>query len=201
MRHKRRKKFLEADLMLKAIQTTFANDITHQQAKGDYFSSADFDSGELIQIYRNNYTLSLTDALKSSYSCVLRLVGEDFFKLLAKNYISEYPLNTACLQNYGDSFKQFLSNFEACKSYPYLVDIAEFERYYEQCYHSKNAQFIMCSIYPIIDIWQLSEDSEDLDFTYQGQCVSIVKKNLKVVVSKISQSNFSALGGENGEII
>ncbi|WP_201340061.1 DNA-binding domain-containing protein [Isorropodon fossajaponicum symbiont] len=89
----------------------------------------------MIQIYRNHYTLSLIDALKASYSCVLRLVGEDFFKLLAKNYISVYPLSAGFLQNYGQFFAQFLKGFKPCKPYPYLIDIAYFERYHEQCYH------------------------------------------------------------------
>lgn len=130
----------------------------------------------------------------------MRLVGEGFFTLLAKNYISEHPLSAGYLQNYGHFFAQFLKGFKPCKPYPYLIDIAYFERYYEQCYHSDNAQFLIHSIYPIIDIWQLNESSEDLNLTEQAQYVLIAKRNLEVVVSKISQSDFLTLGGENRKI-
>ncbi len=81
MKLKKRKKYS----ILKAVQTTFSSDVINDQAQGD------FNAAELIQIYRNHYILSLIDALKPSYSCILRLVGEDFFKLWAKNYISVYP--------------------------------------------------------------------------------------------------------------
>ncbi|WP_201340693.1 DNA-binding domain-containing protein [Abyssogena phaseoliformis symbiont] len=117
--------------MLKTIQTTFSNDVINDQVQGDYFSQGNFSAAELIQIYRNHYILSLIGTLKSSYSCILRLVGEGFFTLLAKNYISEHPLSAGYLQNYGHFFAQFLKGFKPCKPYPYLIDIVYFERYYE----------------------------------------------------------------------
>jgi hypothetical protein len=66
----------------------------------------------------------------------VRLVGEDFFNKIAKEFIKMHPSKTGNIIDYGEQFSNFIKLSPYCKTVPYLVDIAKFERYYERCYFS-----------------------------------------------------------------
>jgi hypothetical protein len=168
--------------MLKKLQQNFASDILDNKNLSGQYVASDFSETALMNIYHNNYFLSLIAALKASYSCVFRLVGEDFFEFLAKEYIIKNSPSSGDLQDYGDNFYRFIAKFPPCEKLPYLSDIAKFERYYEMCYHRINQEFTISSAYPILDIWRLDENSDTIDITKGGQKIHIIKINNQVIV-------------------
>lgn len=178
------------DKTLKQLQMDFYQDVlTSESTAKNYLKNGNFSAKDLIQIYHNQYFLSLSESLSKSYSCVKRLVGEGFFNKLARDFIVLYPSKTGSVIDYGDEFSSFIKSSPYCKTVPYLVDIAEFERLYKHCYFSGIVSF-MHSMYPIIKIWQLSEDSEQLDLTSGEDYLKIYRQGGEVLVEKITQQQY-----------
>ncbi len=172
------------------MQQKFYQDVLNPDKAQDYLGNDDFSGGDLIKIYHNQYFTTLTQTLGNSYSCVKRLVGEDFFNMLAKHFVETYPSKTGSIIDYGSEFSTFIANNSRCKILPYLADVASFERLYERCYFSIDSEFFMVSPYPIVKIWQLNENSETLDLSVGGDYLKIYKQGAEVVVEKISKQQY-----------
>lgn len=127
------------DKTLKTLQLDFYQDVLNPDKAQDYLGNDDFSGSDLIKIYHNQYFINLKQTL--GYSCVKRLVGEDFFNMLAKFFIETHPSKTGSIIDYGHDFPRFISNNERCKVVLYLADIAKFERLYERCYFSLDGAF------------------------------------------------------------
>ena len=85
-------------------------------------------SAERLRIYHNHTLTSLATALGDNFPVVRRLVGEDFFRAMAKQFVSAHPPQNPCLSDYGDGFADFLAGFEPARALPYLPDVARLER-------------------------------------------------------------------------
>jgi len=91
-------------------------------------------------IYRNNVTVSLIDALADIFPAIQRLVGEGFFRDMARIYLAEEPPRSAVMFEYGGGFAAFLERFAPILDYPYLPDVARLERAWLDAYHSADAE-------------------------------------------------------------
>jgi hypothetical protein len=80
-----------------------------------------------LRIYRHHVLTTLSDALRSAYPVVTRLVGDGFFAYAADRYVRVHPPGGPCLFEYGDSFPAFLASFPPCRSLEYLPDVARLE--------------------------------------------------------------------------
>jgi hypothetical protein len=80
-----------------------------------------------LSVYRNNVRESLTAALSLVYSGVEQLVGEPFFRQTALRFIEINPPREPSLAAYGEEFPKFLEGLSACRSLPYLGDVARLE--------------------------------------------------------------------------
>ena len=77
-----------------------------------------------LQIYRNNTFLSLTGALMATFPAVVRVVDARFFRYLAHAFIEAHPPRQPMLSHYGAGLVEFIADFKACRSLPYLADLA-----------------------------------------------------------------------------
>ncbi|SMN01788.1 Conserved domain protein [uncultured Candidatus Thioglobus sp.] len=178
------------DNPLKTLQQNFYQDVLNTDKAQDYLGNDDFSGNDLIKIYHNQYFISLKQALGNSYSCVKRLVGEGFFNSLASDFIKTHPSKTGSIIDYGSEFSEFIANDARCKTLPYLADVAKFEQLYERCYFSLEGKFFMHSSFPLIKIWQLDENSEQLDLSTGGDYLKIYKQGAKVVVERITEQQY-----------
>ncbi|SMN01128.1 Conserved domain protein [uncultured Candidatus Thioglobus sp.] len=178
----------------KALQQMFYQDVLCSDAVQGYLGNDNFSGGDLIKIYHNQYFFSLKQALGNSYSCVKRLVGENFFNSLTSDFVKTHPSKTGNIINYGNEFADFIADDTRCQTVPYLADMAKFERLYERCYFSLNAEFFMASSYPLVKIWQLNEDSKTLDLSSGGDYLRIYKQGAEVIVERITEQQYE---GEN----
>jgi hypothetical protein len=80
-----------------------------------------------VSIYQNNVNETFRKALASSYPVVERLVGEDCFRGLCREYLRRYPSRSGSLQQYGACFVEFLTDVYAGTGYGYLPDVAGLE--------------------------------------------------------------------------
>jgi hypothetical protein len=85
------------------------------------------DAGEEQQIYNNQKFLQIYNLLKDKYQVVFRLFGEDNFKYLAYEYFKFNPVQSAKLQNYGQSFSELLGTLDQLSQYKYLQWIAKLD--------------------------------------------------------------------------
>lgn len=87
-------------------------------------------------VYRNNVMVGLIDALRTSFPATCRIVGEDFFGAMAREYVTLRPPTSPVLVEYGDGFPDFISEFEPADALPYLADVARIERARIAAYHA-----------------------------------------------------------------
>ncbi len=93
-----------------------------------------------FDVYRNNVTVSLIEALEAGYPAIRRLVGEAFFRACAAHYVTCEPPRSPIMLHYGKSFPEFLRHFEPLAGYPYLADVARIERAWLEAYHAAEAE-------------------------------------------------------------
>lgn len=91
-------------------------------------------------VYRNNVTISLIAALEANFPSVKRLVGDEFFAAMAREYARENPPKSRLMAEYGASFPDFLERFEPLAKYPYMADVARLERLWLDSYHEADAE-------------------------------------------------------------
>ena len=143
-----------------------------------------------LNIYRNNYRENLHHALAAAYPIVEQLVGADFFRLLARQFIAQHPSRSGNLHHYGAQLPAFLASFTAAQSLPYLADFARLEwachvAYYaadrapfnplrlheiapadfaKLIWHCHPACCVLHSPYPLLAIWQAHQPGASADF-------------------------------------
>ncbi|SNY91582.1 Putative DNA-binding domain-containing protein [Cohaesibacter sp. ES.047] len=90
-------------------------------------------------IYRNNVVSSLTEALAAAFPTIHQLVGDDFFRAMARVYITTHPPRSPMLASYGATFGDFLDGFEPVGQLPYLGDVARLEHAWLRSYNAADA--------------------------------------------------------------
>ncbi|MGB9092559.1 MAG: DNA-binding domain-containing protein, partial [Gallionella sp.] len=92
-----------------------------------------------IEVYRNNYRGNLHDTLAGAYPVIRQLVGEDFFRYMARKFIEQYPSRSGNLHRYGAEIADFLASFEPAQGLPYLPDVAALEWACHRAYFAEDA--------------------------------------------------------------
>lgn len=181
---------------LAELQTTFASslrDPANSQVMLDLAAIGDepLPHRARLDVYRNNVASSLTDALAALYPVCQRLVGEEFFRAVARAYFERSMPDAASLIGFAPDFAGFLVGFEPARSVPYLPDIARLEHAWHKVYHGADAQVLtatdlqthvethagqdldrlvlelvpahqlLMSPYPISRIWQANQPDRD----------------------------------------
>ncbi|MBV9835069.1 MAG: putative DNA-binding domain-containing protein [Alphaproteobacteria bacterium] len=80
-----------------------------------------------LRIYRHHVFDSLSTALGATFSSVLSLVGEGFFRMLAREYIAHTPPSGPVLSEYGADFPDFIERHERVRDLVYLADAARLD--------------------------------------------------------------------------
>ena len=91
-------------------------------------------------VYRNNVTVGLIDALAAIYPAVQRITGVDFFRAMARFHIRATPPASPLLCEYGRDFPAFIERYEYARSMPWLGDTARVERAWLDAYHAADAE-------------------------------------------------------------
>ncbi len=99
----------------------------------------DVDSNpEFLNVYRNGYFKTCTDALVAGYPVVGSLVGEDYFRRLARAYVEAHPPTTGTLVGYGSRFAEFLRSRSHEHGLAYLSDAAAIDAAWLVSYFAKD---------------------------------------------------------------
>jgi hypothetical protein len=96
-------------------------------------------------VYRNNVTVSLIDALAAVYPAVQRITGVEFFRAMARFHIRETPPTSPLLFEYGRDFPAFIERYEYAQRMPWLADTARIERAWLDAHHAADERPLTAS--------------------------------------------------------
>jgi len=108
-------------------------------------------------VYRNNVTVSLIDALAAIYPAVQRITGVDFFRAMARFHVRATPPSSPLLFEYGRGFPSFIETYEYARDMPWLADTARIERAWLDAYHAADAAPLAAEAFANIDPGALAQ--------------------------------------------
>ncbi len=91
-------------------------------------------------IYRNNVVVGLIDALADNFPVTQELVGEQFFRAMARQFVRAAPPRSPVLAQYGEGFAEFIAAFPAAAGLPYLADVAKLELLRVHAWYAADAE-------------------------------------------------------------
>lgn len=94
---------------------------------------------ERFNVYRNNFASGLAKALAVRFPATERIVGEEFFAVMAREFALRRPPESPALLDYGEGFAEFVEDFEAAKGPSYLPDVIRLEDARVRAYHAADA--------------------------------------------------------------
>lgn len=80
-----------------------------------------------LAVYRGNIYANCGKALAGAYPIVRKIVGEEFFDAMAREYARASPSRSGDLNRYGEGLADFVAGFPHTKDLPYLPDVARME--------------------------------------------------------------------------
>jgi hypothetical protein len=89
--------------------------------------SSDLSPLECLSIYRNNFLIGLSDALFASFPVVAHILGQEFMRQCAEQFVLRHSPRSPRLMEYGAEFPDFLAGLASLSRYPYVPEMAEFE--------------------------------------------------------------------------
>lgn len=173
-------------------------------------------------VYRNNSVMALIGALAERFPVTLQLVGEEFFRAMARSYAGAHRPRTPLLMHYGDDFPDFIARFAPAETVPYLPDVARLEFAVGEAYHAADAEpldlrvfaattpaallecrltlhpstRILRSAYPVADIWLAHQGAGRMEppARWDPQDVLIVRPQADVDVGTLAPGQHAFLG-------
>jgi hypothetical protein len=136
-------------------------------------------------VYRNNVTVSLIDALAAIYPAVQRITGVDFFRAMARFHIRATPPASPLLFEYGRDFPAFIEQYEYARSMPWLADTARIERAWLDAYHSADAETLSPAAFASVP----SEQLADVVFTAHASSRIVCSRFSAVTIFAANRSN------------
>ncbi len=89
-----------------------------------------------LKIYHNNVIGSISASLCAGFPLLEKLVGADFLKGLARDFIFQHPPQSGCMHHYGAGFDDFIRAYGPCAALPYLGDVAAMEIAINNAYYA-----------------------------------------------------------------
>ena len=155
-----------------------------------------------FSVYRNNVIVSLVEALETAFPVVRKLVGEEFFRAMAGEFVRKYPPSSPLMMRFAGEFPDFLGSFEPVSTLPYLSDVSRIELGLRHSYHAADSAaltkesladidparlaetyiglapsfMLLRSSYPVFSIWD--DNTRDIirDPPAEAQAIAITRK-------------------------
>jgi hypothetical protein len=108
-------------------------------------------------VYRNNVVAGLGKALESRFPVTLSLVGEEFFRGMARAFIAVNRPRSPLIAEYGDELPAFIEAFPAAASVPYLADVARLEALWSRAYHAADGTALSVDTLAAVPAEKLAE--------------------------------------------
>ncbi|WP_298566281.1 DNA-binding domain-containing protein [uncultured Aliiroseovarius sp.] len=111
-----------------------------QQAVPDGLTNPDGQqASKRFSVYRNNVVHGLSEAMLTGFPVLAKLVGDEFFREMAKVYLRIHPPTSPLMMHYGAALPGFLESFPGTLHLKYLPDVARLELALRRAYHAGDA--------------------------------------------------------------
>jgi hypothetical protein len=130
-------------LELGRLQETFAAALSEASlapGAAKLFRNATEEAIERLAVYRGNAVANAQKALANAYPIVVKIVGEEFFEGLAREYMRRHPSTSGDLNAYGEGFAGFVAAFPPTQDLPYLPDVARMEWLAHRAHYAGDAE-------------------------------------------------------------
>ncbi|MEM8878348.1 MAG: DNA-binding domain-containing protein [Pseudomonadota bacterium] len=184
-----------------------------------------------FDVYRNNVVASLVSVLEAGFPVTRAMVGDEFFRAMAAEYVRANRPKTAVLFEYGAGFPAFIASFPPAQSVAPLADCAQIEQARREVYHEADAGALDADVlsgiapdklptsrialhpatrllslsHPAGTIWQRhqGEEAPDLsDLPNAAEDVLVHRQGFEVPVRILASGQFAFLGAlRNGETL
>jgi len=203
-------------LALREIQTRFVDALFG----GDV---PDVDVPDCFDIYCNNLREGFIKALAIAFPVIEKLVGPQYFRRLALDFLAAHPSRSGNLHHIGAPFARFLHERFADTEYAYFEDVAALEWAHQQVLIAADAQPITAqelaavnpldygdlrfdlhpaaalvrSSFPIIRIWRANQPAaageEPIDLAAGGDNVLVLRADEWIEFHRLPAGDFALL--------
>jgi hypothetical protein len=90
-------------------------------------------------VYRNTVIKGCVDTLLANYPAVATLVGEEWLRAVAAEYVTAHPPADRRMLFYGEGFEDFLASFPPAADLPYLGSVARLDRLWREAHAAAEA--------------------------------------------------------------
>ena len=188
-----------------------------------HIEANDVDPDHRLDIYRNNLREGFIKALAIGFPVIERLVGTEYFRQLARQFLRAHPSRAGNLHHIGAPFSGFLREHFAHTEYLYLPDVAALEWAHQQALvaadaaalsidalreidpaHYESLRFTLhpaCSLvrspFPIVRIWRANQPdasgAEVIDLHSSGDSVLILRAPESIEFHRLPPDEFALL--------
>lgn len=89
-----------------------------------------------LQLHRHHIARSIGVALAATFPTVTAVVGQEFFGVLARDFMAGAPLEDPVLSRYGEHFPRFVAAQQEMHGLPYLADVARLDWALNVAFHA-----------------------------------------------------------------
>ena len=94
---------------------------------------------EAVEVYARGYVARLTEALGETYEACWRVLGDEHFQALCRDYIARFPSLSYNLSDYGADMPAFMTGRDFGLEVPFLPDLARYEWEFKELFHAAPA--------------------------------------------------------------
>jgi hypothetical protein len=175
------------------------------------------------RIYRNSVRDTLREAMAATFPVVLRLVGEPYFDALVARYLIACPSRSGNILELGRDLPSFVDGLPELESLPYLADVARLEwlirdasraadaplsdlatilavppeRYGEIEFSLHPSVRLLCSTFPVLQIWQANQpqvvEPPTIALDDGGELLLIARREIDVEIARLGRGEFTLL--------
>jgi uncharacterized protein (UPF0276 family) len=130
----------QKSIPLTQLQSAFIDELM-QTARGQdgHGLQIQADFSKRLNVYRNNTFGALLDYLVEVYPATQGVLGDDYFRQLARLFVQTMPPSEGNVHLYGAGLGSFILTIQELQAYPYLYDLARYEWHYHELYYADNS--------------------------------------------------------------
>lgn len=176
-----------------------------------------------LTLYRDSMHEGFITALTETFPVCCKLLGENYFRALARRYAQQTLSTSPDLGDYGDTFSSFLKEISLPEYLCYLPDVAMLEWNWSLVFHGfeatptdfstlnnldenqqseiifhlpKNCR-LQTSPYPIHRIWEVNQDNYEnetvIDLNQNSVKLFIWRQNFTVIITPLDTAEWELL--------
>jgi len=165
-----------------------------------------------MAVYRGNVFGNWSAALGGAFPVTRKILGEQFFDAMARDYARAHPSQSGDLHEHGAQLAGFLEAYAHTQDLPYLPDVARLEWLAHRAYYAADAApfdvsrptevrlapacALLASAWPLARIWEAHQEGGEPDKVNLGagpDLVLVHRPGWRVEVSSLRPGDFRFL--------